>query len=473
MLDDDACFRAMESRDRRFEGAFVIGVRTTGVYCRPGCPARMPLRRNVRFFAEPAAAQAAGLRPCLRCRPDASPGSPAWHGTPATVTRALRLIDEGVLAETSVGALADRLGVGERHLRRLFDAHLGASPIAVATTRRAHFAKKLLEETELSVTDVAYASGFRSLRRFHDAVRAAFAKPPRALRRAPSRAGGTTVTLTLAYRAPLGFEAILAFLRPRAIPGVERVDEASYARTIAGGTLEVRDDPARARLVVSVHAERTPELYALAARVRALFDLDADPAAVGRTLSQDPALRPHLRAGLRVPGAWDGFELAVRAVLGQQVSVAGATTLSGRLVARFGVVVGAGDALTHLFPTPAALAEADVAAIGLPAARATAIRALARAVASGSLDLGGARELDATLAALVALPGFGPWTASYVAMRAARDPDAFPEGDLGLRKALAVSGVLPSARELAAHAERWRPFRAYAAMALWTSKGEA
>ena len=470
MLDDDVCYRAMESRDRRFEGAFVIGVRTTGIYCRPGCPARMPLRGNVRFYAEPAAAQAAGLRPCLRCRPDASPGTPAWIGTPATVTRALRLIDQGALVSDSVGALADRLGVGERHLRRLFDAHLGASPTAVAVTRRAHFAKKLLEETSMTVTDVAYASGFRSLRRFHDAVRAAFAKPPRELRRAPSGSAGTSQTLTLAYRPPLGLAELLAFLRARAIPGVERVDDVSYARTIAGGTLEVRDDAARSRLCVTVRADRSTDLYGVAARVRSLFDLDADPAAIMLHLARDPALARHLRPGLRVPGAWDGFELAVRAVLVQQVSVAGATTLAGRLVARFGERVASTAELTHLFPTPAVIAEADVAAIGLPRARASAIKALARAVASGAIDLRGGRELEATLAALVALPGFGPWTASYVAMRAARDPDAFPGGDLGLRKALARGGELPSVRELALRAEPWRPWRAYAAMALWTSK---
>ncbi|HEY8038526.1 MAG TPA: AlkA N-terminal domain-containing protein [Polyangiaceae bacterium] len=472
-LDTDGMYRAMVSRDRRFEGQFVVGVRTTGIYCRPGCPARTPHRRNVHFYTCAAAAQADGLRPCLRCRPDASPGTPAALGTPATVSRALRLIDEGALDEAGVDELAERLGVTARHLRRLFDQHLGASPLAVARTKRVHFARKLLDETELPMTEVAHAAGFASLRRFNDAVREAFHATPSDLRR---RSPGVLevgvrpgLLLRLPYREPLAYAELLGFLAARAIPGVERVDGGTYARTItfAGGSgaIEVSRAGDARHLLLAVRAARGTDLFAVAARVRRLFDLDADPHRIDAHLARDRRLARAVRArpGLRVPGAWDGFEIAVRAILGQQVSVAGATTLAGRLVDRFGVrVPGGGGGLTHLFPTPAALVAADVASIGLPRARAEAIRGLARAVEAG------ARPFDA-VERLTRLEGIGDWTAAYVAMRAGRDPDAFPAGDLGLRRALATRrGALPSARALETISGAWRPWRAYAAMHLWT-----
>jgi AraC family transcriptional regulator of adaptative response / DNA-3-methyladenine glycosylase II len=470
-LDADRMYEAMRSRDRRFEGRFVIGVRTTGVYCRPGCPARIPRRQNVRFYVSAAAAQADGLRPCLRCRPDASPGTPAALGTPATVVRALRLIGEGALDEAGVEPLAERLGVTSRHLRRLFDAHLGASPLAVARTQRAHFARKLLEETRLPMTEVALAAGFASLRRFNEALRDAFHTTPSDLRRraavrgAPSEAGG--IALRLPYRAPLAYGELLAFLARRAVPGVERVEGETYARAIEGargaGRIEVRAGSDARHLVLTVHGVAGQDLFALVMRVRAMFDLDADPATIDAHLAQDARLAQPVRArpGLRVPGAWDPFELVVRAVLGQQVSVAGATTLAGHLVERFGRPMRGGSAgLTHLFPGPRDLVDADVASVGLPRARADTIRGVARAFAAGDGLRGG----------LARVAGVGPWTQAYVAMRAERDPDAFPAGDLALRRALAgAAGAVPDARALEAMSEPWRPWRAYAAVHLWTS----
>ncbi len=472
-LDADDMYMAMVSRDRRFEGRFVVGVTTTGIYCRPGCPAKTPRRSSVRFFPSAAAAQQFGLRPCLRCRPDASPGTPAALGTPVTVTRALRLIDEGALDDAGIDALADRLGVTARHLRRLFDQHLGAAPIAVARTKRAHFARKLLEETALPMTEVAHASGFASLRRFNDAVRAAFRATPTELRRRGARReadrGEAEVVLRLPYRAPLAWDELVGFLGRRAIPGVERVSGESYARTVdvrgRPARIEVRRAPDEAHLRLSAWGVAGADLFAMVTRVRRLFDLDADPGRIDAHLAEDPRLAPSVRArpGLRVPGAWDTFEIAVRAILGQQVSVAGATTLAGRLVERFGrPIPGAADGLTHLFPTPEALAAADVASIGLPRARAAAIVGLARATAEGR------RPLE-PVEGPVALAGVGPWTAAYVAMRGGRDPDAFPAGDLVLRRALAGAGQeAPSERAVMLLSEAWRPWRAYAAMHLWS-----
>ena len=473
-LDADGMYSAMLSRDRRFEGHFVVGVISTGIYCRPGCPAPTPQRRNVRFFHSAAAAQAHGLRPCMRCRPDASPGTPAALGTPATVTRALRLIDEGALDQAGIDALADRLGVTARHLRRLFVQHLGASPVAVALTKRAHFARKLLEETTLPMTEVAHASGFASVRRFNDALRAAFHATPSDLRgrlgRHPADRGHAPLVLKLPYRAPLAYAELLAFLARRAIPGVERVAAETYTRTFAidgrAARLEVRRGAVDGSLLLSAWDVAGGDLYSMVTRVRRLFDLDADPQRIDSHLAGDRRLAASVlaRPGLRVPGAWDTFEIAVRAILGQQVSVAGATTLSGRLIERFGRRVEGGQGgLTHLFPTPRDLADADVAVIGLPRGRAEAIVGLARAVASGDRPL---ERLDGR----IAVAGVGPWTEAYVAMRSGRDPDAFPAGDLALRRALGAEGVaLPSERDVQALSERWRPWRAYAAMHLWSA----
>jgi AraC family transcriptional regulator of adaptative response / DNA-3-methyladenine glycosylase II len=478
-LDASVCYRALRARDARFDGRFFTAVRTTGIYCRPVCPAPCPRLENCTFLPCAAAAQELGYRPCLRCRPEAAPGSPAWLGSSATVSRALRLIEAGALDGDGVDTLASRLGVGDRHLRRLFAQHLGASPHAVASTRRILFAKQLIDQTALPMAEIAFASGFASVRRFNDAIRDTYGRPPRVLRRSATRgrtAAGTALELRLAYRPPYAWDDLLAFLALRAIPGVESVAGGAYRRAFrvgdAVGWLEVEPVAGTHQLGVRIHAgDGALRLIDLAPRLRALFDLGAAPDAIAAQLGEDPLLRRALREapGVRVPGALDGFELAVRAILGQQVTVAGATRLAGRLVAQFGRklpdacrTAHDGAAPSHEFPSAEALCDADVARIGLPGARAEAIRALARAVAGGELSLDPGADAQETRAALESLPGVGPWTASYVAMRALREPDAFPTGDLGLRRALGVESAA-----LARRAEAWRPWRSYAAMLLW------
>ncbi len=447
------------------------GVVTTGIYCRPGCRAS-PLARNTRPYTSAAAAEAAGFRACLRCRPDREP-VPGWVDAPELVCRALRGIADGALDGATEDALAARLGVSARHLRRLFDAHVGATPAEVARSRRAHFARRLLDDTDLPLTQVATAAGFTSVRQFNRVVKDVFRFTPRELRarrRAPDRLvtdGG--LELRMPYRAPLAWSSILEFLEPRAVPGVETVDLDGevYRRVVElggqPGVVEVWNEPDRDALRVRVHLPTVDGLVHLITNLRRLFDLDADPSVVDAALARDRTLRPLVRnrRGIRVPGAIDPFEVSVRAVLGQQVSVRGATTLAGRLVERFGVPVpGIGAlGLTHLFPDAATLAGADLTEIGLTRARARAVGGLATAVATGRLELDRARDIDHTVAELQALPGFGPWTAHYVAMRACGERDAFPASDLGLRHAL---GDDPAAR-----AESWRPWRAYGAVLLW------
>ena len=488
-LDADRCYRAMNSRDARFDGRFFVAVRTTGIYCRPICPAPKPRMRNCWFVPTAAAAEQAGFRPCLRCRPETSPGTPAWSGTAATISRALRLIAEGALDVGGADDLADRLGVGARHLRRLFVEHLGAPPIAIAQTQRMHLAKRLIDETDMAMHEVALASGFSSVRRFNDAVVKAYGTPPRGLRRraAPettlSPAAG--ITMRLAFRPPYQWAALMRFLAPRATPGVEAVSSARYRRTLAFGgavgLVDVRPAPRDHHLIVHMRLSRSVQLTPLVERLRRMFDLGADPAAVDQWLRRDSLLAPCVRdlPGLRVPGAWDGFELAVRAILGQQVSVKGATTLAARLVERFGEPLplslspspsAAGDREPwRLFPPPKRLADADLASIGIPRSRAETISTLAAEMTSGDPVLDAARGLDDTVNRLCAIPGIGPWTAHYIAMRALGEPDAFPASDLGLLRAAARSGQRLRSGELARRAEAWRPWRAYGAMHLWMS----
>jgi AraC family transcriptional regulator of adaptative response / DNA-3-methyladenine glycosylase II len=486
MIDDrQACYDAMRTRDRRFDGRFFVAVRTTGIYCRPICPAPTPKLRNVVFYACAAAAEQAGFRPCRRCRPDTAPGTPAWLGTSAVVSRALRLIRAGALDGGDVGALAARVGVGPRQLRRLFDQHLGASPAAVARAQRAHFARALIDQTALPMTQVAFAAGYQSVRQFNHAVRAIFQASPRSLRRpgqraapnavrpAPAGAPDGSLCIRLAYRPPLDWPLLLQFLAARAVPGVEVVDARSYRRT-----LRIADRPALVHvealdrepcLLLRVGAADGAALLPVVEAARRAFDLAADPDRIAAHLGADPLLRGLVarRPGLRVPGAWDPFEVAVRGILGQQVSVRGATTLAGRLAAAYGERVDLGAGLTHLFPRPAALADADVAAIGIPRARAETIRALARAVADGALALDAGRGLADAVRRLTALPGVGAWTAQYIAMRALGEPDAFPAGDLGVRKALGNGAGPLSERAALQAAEPWRPWRAYAVIHLW------
>jgi AraC family transcriptional regulator, regulatory protein of adaptative response / DNA-3-methyladenine glycosylase II len=479
-LDHDACYRAMAIRDPRFDGRLFTGVKTTGIYCRPICPARTPRPENVVFFPTAAAAHEAGFRPCLRCRPETSPDLGAWRGASNTVSRALALLELGALDEASVDTLASRVGVGERQLRRLFQQHLGASPIAVAQSRRVLLAKQLIHETRLPMTEIAMAAGFGSLRRFNDTFQALFKRPPTALRRAAGQdisAGPRgEINLLLRYRPPYDWPAMLGFLRARAITGVESVEDDAYRRTIGldghQGTVTVR--PARGNaLQATVQFRNLSALPQIIARLRRVFDLAADPDAIALQLVKDPTLAPLIaaRPGLRVPGAWDGFELAVRAVLGQQITVPGAIRLAGTLVARFGEKLRDPDgALTHVFPDPATLAGVDPASLGMPRSRGVALLAVAAAVVGDPHIFAAGRGLDEAVAQLRALPGIGEWTAQYIAMRQLREPDAFPAADIGLMRAMTDSqGLRPTASALLARAETWRPWRAYAAQHLWAS----
>lgn len=445
-MNVERCYQAIASRDRRFEGRFVVAVQTTGVYCRPGCPAPLPLKRNVRFYLCAAAAEEAGFRPCMRCRPDASPGSAAWLGTSATVLRALKLIEAGGLDERSVDALAERLGVGARHLRRLFAAQVGASPDQIARTRRAHFARKLIEETALPMAEVAHAAGYASIRRFNAAMRDTFRKPPSELRRAPA-VSDARLALRLPFKGPYDWQAMVRFLGARALPGLEEVSAQSWRRRVGDQWIEVSP---RDESCLELRVPSASDLRAVVERVRRVFDLGADPTVIGERFARDRVLGPLQRArpGLRVPGAWDGFEIAVRAILGQQVSVAAARTFASRLVERCGG-----------FPTAEWLARANLSTVGLVGTRQDSLKALARAARDGRLSF--EAEPAELVARLCELPGIGKWTAGYVAMRTG-DPDGWPDGDLGLRRALGVS-----AKHADQMAEGWRPFRAYAAMHLW------
>jgi AraC family transcriptional regulator of adaptative response / DNA-3-methyladenine glycosylase II len=483
MPPHDVCYRALRARDPGLDGRIFVAVTSTGIYCRPICPARTPKPENIRFFPSAAAAQEAGFRPCLRCRPEISPDAAAWRGTENTVSRALTLIGEGLLdGEAGVTVLADRLGVGERQLRRLFDQHLGAPPIAVAQTRRVLFAKQLIQDTQLSMTDIAAASGFGSVRRFNDAFRKLYRKPPRELRR-KSGAALSTVTIKLGYRAPYDWDSILAFLAHRAIEGVELVDNNRYMRTIeidgAYGSVEVA--PGRNHLVATIRFPKVRALLTIVARLRRLFDLDADVASIGAHLSGDADLAPLVskRPGLRTPGAWDGFELACRAIFGQQITVGGARKLAGHLVTRAGISVSAditGDPrLNRIFPSPARVVDTALSTMPMPKARIAALAALAQAAKDDPKLLDPVGTFDEALERLVALPGFGPWTAQYWALRALRDSDAFPAADVALLRhpAVAAQGNRPTPKALLARAEAWRPWRAYAAQHLWTSDAEA
>ncbi len=453
---------------------------TTGIYCRPGCPAR-PDPRHVRPFAHAAAAEAAGFRACLRCRPYREAPAPAWAAGPELVCRAVQLIVAGALDDGTEQDLGARLGVSPRHLRRLFTATVGATPDEVARSRRAHFARRLLDDTDLSVTDIAFAAGFGSVRQLNRACRELFRSTPtdlRARRRVADRLvadGG--LSLRLPFTGPLDVPALLRYFAARAIPGVEHVDLAAgtYRRTILvegdPGVLEIGPGGAD-HLVLRAHLPHWEGLIHVVERARRIFGLDLDPAEATDTLRADPVLRPRIdaRPGLRVPGTWDGFETGVRAILGQQVSVAGATTLSGRLVEHWGTPVpGLGElGLAATFPAPAELAVADLSSIGVPQARARAIIAFASAVAADDVRLDGSVGLGPLTASLQTLPGIGPWTAQYLALRLG-ERDAFPDGDLALRRAFAR---LDRARALPAAMEAWRPWRAVAAVHLWAEDGD-
>jgi AraC family transcriptional regulator of adaptative response / DNA-3-methyladenine glycosylase II len=454
-LTRTVCDRARLARDARFDGRFFIAVTSTKIYCRPVCPAPSPKPSNILYFPSAAAAAEAGFRPCLRCRPETSPGTPAWLGTSVSVSRGLKLIAEGALDEHSVDELAERLGLGSRHLRRMFLQHLGATPIAVAQTRRVHFAKKLIDETELPMTQVAMASGFGSIRRFNATFQKLYGRSPGDLRRSTARERTGiepgVYTFRLGFRPPYNWASVIGFLGPRAIPGVETITLEEYRRSIFldghAGFISVRPVFAKNYLELRIEFPEPAALFRIVERVRNIFDLRADPADVDGHLRKDVRLKRIVKAheGMRVPGCWDGFEIGVRAILGQQVSVKGATTMAGRLVSEFG---------QNNFPTPDALAEGDLVRIGLTKARAHSIRELASAVVRREVSFDASLGLEAFEESMKKLPGIGPWTAQYIAMRIG-EPDAFPSGDLYLKK-------------FGKEAEAWRPWRAYAAMYIWS-----
>ncbi|MDB5476122.1 MAG: transcriptional regulator, AraC family [Phenylobacterium sp.] len=480
-MDFEACRRAFVTRDARFDGRVFGAVKTTGIYCRPICPARTPKAENMTFYPSAAAAQEAGYRPCLRCRPEASPDLGAWRGTSNTVSRALALIEAGALDGGDVDGLAARLGVGERQLRRLFRQHLGAAPITVAQTRRVLLAKQLIQETRLPMAEVALASGFGSVRRFNETFQDLFGRPPGALRRlrGEATAAAAGVTVRLPYKPPYDWAAMIGFLTARAIPGVESVSAKRYARTLSvdGATGVVVVTPGDGDfLVAEIRFPKLKALPAVIARIRRVFDLTADPTLIGAHLSQDPRLAPLVaaRPGLRAPGAWDGFEMAVRAILGQQITVTAAVNLAAKLVATYGQPIDDPSAaklgLTRIFPTPQRLVGADIAALGMPRARGASLEALARTVAADPTIFTPRADLESAIAALSALPGIGAWTAQYIALRELREPDAFPHADIGLLRAMAdAHGVRPSAEALLETSQGWRPWRAYAAQHLWAA----
>lgn len=478
--DFEGCYRAVRSRDSRFDGWFFIGVTSTGIYCRPSCPAMTPKKANARFYPTAGAAQYAGFRACKRCRPDAVPGSPEWDARADLAGRAMRLISDGVVDREGVAGLARRLGYTERHLNRMLVAEVGAGPLPLARARRAQTARLLIETTSLPISEVAFAAGFTSIRQFNDTVREVFAAAPRELRRSKNgdQPGGSSpgeLTLRLPFRRPFDAEGTLRFLADRAVPGVEAYSGGEFQRTLrlphGAGVAALSDGRDHVRCVLRLEDLR--DLGAVVQRCRRLLDLDADPAAVDEVLGGDSALGPLVRRspGRRVPGSVDGAELAMRAVLGQQVSVAGARTLAGRLAAVLGdalpeALADLDAGLTHLFPDPAVVAEAGEEALPLPAARREALRGLAGALSEGDIPLDVGSDREEAVEKLLELPGIGPWTASYVAMRALGDPDAFLPTDLGVRNALSQLGHSGDAATLA---ERWRPWRSYAVQHLWAS----
>lgn len=472
MLSTDHCYRALLSRDSRFDGKFFVGVSSTGIYCRPVCAAKTPMRARCTFFPSAAAAEGAGFRPCLRCRPELAPGNACVDAPQRIAHAAASLIDDGFLEEHDLAILAARLGVTDRHLRRVFQAEFGVAPVGYAQTQRLLLAKRLLTDTTLPVTDIALASGFGSVRRFNALFQARYRMQPNRLRNGSNEnTGNPAMRFELAYRPPLPWDTMLAFLGLRAILGVETVAGAEYRRTVClahsghihRGWIAVRPARRGAMLQVSMSADLARVVPPVLARVKRLFDLTCDPHAVAAQLGSLAAAHP----GLRVPGAFDGFEMAVRAILGQQVTVKAATTLSGRIARTFGDALETPWAeLTHTFPGVgclAALTLSDIAGQGIIASRARSILALAGRVADGTLVLAPGVDVDQTMAALRAVPGIGEWTAQYIAMRALAWPDAFPHTDLGVMKALGETRP----KHVLARAEPWQPWRAYAVMHLW------
>ncbi len=476
LLNPDDYEDARQARDPRFDGRFFVGVLTTGIYCRPVCPVRVPKKENVQLYRSAAAAAAAGFRPCLRCRPESSPGTPAWSGASWKVSRALQLIDQGVLDDASVEDLAGQLDIGARQLSRLFQQHLGASPIEVAQTRRLHFAKKLLDETDLNFTEICFAAGFGSVRRFNAVFNKTYGRSPKQLRerRRNRSSNAGAIEITLSYRPPFDWQAMLGFLAYRAIPGVELVTDNAYARSFAldgnqGDFLAEFVDGAN-ELRVRINYPQSRHLYHIIDRIRSLFDLRADSVLIGQHLAKDKLLKPMVKKfpGLRVPGCWDGFEVAVRAILGQQVTVKAASTLVSRIVDRHGETYQSGvPGLTHIFPSAAVLTTADLSDLGIVGRRIAAIQSLAALVERDELQIDCGTDIDKFIEGVCSVKGIGEWTAQYMAMRALNDPNAFPHSDLILRRAAHPQGETMTPKQLLVKSEPWQPWRAYAVILLW------
>ena len=476
-LDREMCSRARLARDARFDGRFYIAVLSTRIYCRPICPSRTSKEENVRYYPTAAAAAEAGFRPCLRCRPECSPGTPASFGTSNTVSRALRLIGETGLEEGGVELLAGRLGIGSRHLRRLFLRYLGATPSAVAQTRRLQFAKKLIDETTLPMTEIAFAAGFGCIRRFNDTIRRTYRRTPTQIRRLARQPAAASIEranqylFRLHFRPPFAWSRMLEFLALRIAPGVEVVEDGTYRRSISlngtNGYVDISQDEASNSLLVRLDFADPRSLFAIIERIRAMFDLNADWAAIVQTLRADPALAPHVDRdpGLRVPGCWDAFELAIGAILSQRTRRQQAVFMASKMATALGTPLSGTSGITHVFPTPEVLADADLPRIAVPAAQAQTIRYLSRAVCDDRIRFHGNGDSDALLASLSEVPGLDRGTAQYIAMRALREPDSFPSADPVLIRAL----NLQNSRELEKRSEAWRPWRSYAAMYLWNT----
>jgi AraC family transcriptional regulator, regulatory protein of adaptative response / DNA-3-methyladenine glycosylase II len=480
ILDDEQCYRAAQSRDSRFDGCFITAVKTTGIYCRPSCPAMTPKRHNVEFFVTSAAAQQHGYRACKRCRPDASPGSPEWNVRADVVGRAMRLIADGLVDREGVGGLAARLNYSERQINRLLTVELGAGPLALARAQRAQTARTLIETTSMPITQIAFAAGFTSVRQFNDTIREVFASSPSELRgsRQPTAAGGT-LSLRLAYRAPFHSESIFRFLGDRAVAGVEAWDGATYRRSLrlSHGNAVVAlspgpTAPGQNAITCTLHLDNVADAQAAVQRCRRLLDLDADPDTIETHFAEDPLLGPLVRKrpGLRSPGHPDGVELLTRAVLGQQVSVKGARTLAARLVAAVGEPLKAPvDGITHAFPSAAAIAGSPASDLAMPGARARALIYACAQLAGGGIVIDAGSDREELSHQLESLPGIGPWTASYVALRALGDPDVFLPTDIGVRNALRAIGADSTPKAASLLAEAWRPWRSYALHHLWAS----
>lgn len=480
LLNNDDYEDARQARDPRFDGRFFVGVLTTGIYCRPVCPVRVPKKENVQLYKSAAAAAAAGFRPCLRCRPESSPGTPAWSGSSWKVSRALQLIDQGYLDDASVEELADQLGIGARQLSRLFSEHLGASPVEVAQTRRLHFAKKLIDETDMTLSDICFAAGFGSVRRFNAVFNGIYGRSPKELRekgRSKKRAL-SEIEISLAYRPPYDWQSLLAFLAYRAIPGVEKVTDDSYARTFemdgVQGHAVAQFQPHTNDIKLTVSYSETRHLYQIIDRMRAIFDLRADSAQIDAFLAKDKLLKPMVKKfpGLRVPGCWSGFEVAVRAVLGQQVTVKAASTLVARIAEKYGKAYNCDiEGLDYTFPDPAILKDADLSGMGIVGQRIDAIKSIADLLLTNELRIDCTIDTDSFVEKICSVKGIGEWTAQYIAMRALNDPNAFPHSDLILRRAATVPDETLTAKQLLDRAEPWQPWRAYTVILLWRHYG--